>query len=993
MLLINPTTMRKVALSFLAAAAGWITQPAFAAATIIINNLDGAGEGFNDPTPWVPTGGNPATTVGQARLNTFQYAANVWGSYLNSTVTIVVDSSFDPLPCTATGAVLGSAGAQTAHRDFANTPPYPAPVANTWYAQALANAIRGVDLDPTQADIRAQFNSNLGNAGCMPSTSWYYGLDAKPPPGAIDLATVLLHEFGHGLGFLTFVNLTRGAKFMTRNDTFMLNLENHGAATAVYPAMTDGQRITASIADPNLHWLGVNTLTEAGTIPLSAGFPGGHVRMHGPNPAQPGSSVSHFSTALSPNELMEPVYTGPDRDLCLTLALMRDVGWQMTVPATDLYMRDTPLDVGLEPNPDAGPMYVSEDIYVRNAADGLLAANQGVHQNPEYSLIAPNYVYVRVRNRGCQAASGELKVYWAKAGTGLVWPTHWVNYITAMAGCAATKFGDQIPTGSPLMINNLAPGAETIIEVPWMAPKPNDYACFGADRGHICLLARIETAPVAPFGMTSPEGPDVWVNTKNNNNIVWKNLTVVDAVPGLQAGSEAESVIVRNVEPKKQALVKLGFKLANKRNQDSLFQFGTIDINLGPELFAKWDRGGRQGKGFEVVGKETLRLFTTEATLENLMLEPEEWHPLGLDFRLVNRPPPKSPALYGLTVTQYQMDDAGNANPVGGQAYEINLNKIPLIPWGADWKYFDRGLDLGNAWREPGYDDRNWRSGPAQLGFGDGDEATVIEGGPAKDRFITTYFRTSFLVEDVSLIEYLTFLLKRDDGGVVYLNGVEVFRNNLPNDPMTFDTKALMDAPDDGNAIITATVPVTTTKLLNGINVVAVEIHQSTTVSDDLSFDLALAANRLPEPPEVTVAPPLIGARNDITFVSSAVDPDGTIALVEFFANLTKLGDATTPPYSLTVPNLPPGTYCVSAKATDNLGMATVSAPMLLVVPGPALGISQDKGLVTISWSGPGTLQEASILDPPDWVDIVSQPSSPYTPPVLSVQKFYRVRQ
>jgi hypothetical protein len=78
------------------------------AATIIINNTDGAGEGFNDPAPWVPTGGNPATTLGQARLNAFQYAADLAGSCLVSNVVIVVNASMDPLTCNATSAVLGS---------------------------------------------------------------------------------------------------------------------------------------------------------------------------------------------------------------------------------------------------------------------------------------------------------------------------------------------------------------------------------------------------------------------------------------------------------------------------------------------------------------------------------------------------------------------------------------------------------------------------------------------------------------------------------------------------------------------------------------------------------------------------------------------------------------------------------------------------------------------------------------------------------------------
>src|SRR4051794_8828586 len=84
--------------------------PAFGAASITIVNLDGPNEGFNDPTPAAPVGGNPGTTVGQQRLIAFQFAADVWGSILDSAAPIYIEAVFDPLPCTATAATLGAAG-------------------------------------------------------------------------------------------------------------------------------------------------------------------------------------------------------------------------------------------------------------------------------------------------------------------------------------------------------------------------------------------------------------------------------------------------------------------------------------------------------------------------------------------------------------------------------------------------------------------------------------------------------------------------------------------------------------------------------------------------------------------------------------------------------------------------------------------------------------------------------------------------------------------
>ena len=103
-----------------------------------------------------------------------------------------------------------------------------------------------------------------------------------------------------------------------------------------------------------------------------------------------------------------------------------------------------------------------------------------------------------------------------------------------------------------------------------------------------------------------------------------------------------------------------------------------------------------------------------------------------------------------------------------------------FIPLGATWKYLDDGSDQGTAWRSPAFNDSAWNSGPAELGYGDGDEQTVINGGPAGDRLITTYFRKTFNVADPAGFSFLKLRLMRDDGAVVYLNGTEIRRGNLP---------------------------------------------------------------------------------------------------------------------------------------------------------------------------------------------------------------------
>jgi len=147
------------------------------AATITIVNVDGAGEGFNDPTAVAPVGGNPGITLGQQRLNVFQYGADIWGSILPGTVTIRVQAKFDPITipaCTATSGVLGSAGPINLYRDFAG-----APVAGTWYNVAEANQLAGFDLSASNDDIDATFNSDVDDAICLGTANWYYGYDSN----------------------------------------------------------------------------------------------------------------------------------------------------------------------------------------------------------------------------------------------------------------------------------------------------------------------------------------------------------------------------------------------------------------------------------------------------------------------------------------------------------------------------------------------------------------------------------------------------------------------------------------------------------------------------------------------------------------------------------------------------------------------------------------------------------------------------------------------
>ena len=185
------------------------------AAKIEIVNSDEPGVGFNDPTPAVPVGGNTGTTLGQQRLNAYQRALDLWGSVLKSKVTIHVVGSFRPFTADlCAGNVLAQAGAVQIMSNFPN-----APRQNVWYGVALANALAGEDLAPGDlteeadyagADIIAFFNGAIGTPGCIPGSTWYYGLDNNAPAGTVDFLNTFMHEVAHGLGFANFISERNG---------------------------------------------------------------------------------------------------------------------------------------------------------------------------------------------------------------------------------------------------------------------------------------------------------------------------------------------------------------------------------------------------------------------------------------------------------------------------------------------------------------------------------------------------------------------------------------------------------------------------------------------------------------------------------------------------------------------------------------------------------------------------------------------------------------
>ena len=248
------------------------TVPAFAGATIVINNTDPPGVGLNDTTPAAPVGGNPGTTLGAQRLAVFEFAAQVWGTVLESDVPVVVQVTFRPLACTPTGGTLGAAGTLQIFANFSG-----AQVANTWYQSALANKLAGVDLTPGpfdpgflqppfNDDIFAFFNGAIGtDPNCLTGLNWYNGMDHNETGGDIDLLAVVLHEMGHGLGFANFISEFSGNGPLPAPldkdiySTFTLD-ETTGKTWA---QMVPAERVISATNNGNVVWSGANVTAQA----------------------------------------------------------------------------------------------------------------------------------------------------------------------------------------------------------------------------------------------------------------------------------------------------------------------------------------------------------------------------------------------------------------------------------------------------------------------------------------------------------------------------------------------------------------------------------------------------------------------------------------------------------------------------------------------------------------------------------------------------------
>lgn len=237
-----------------------LVQQAWAQATVVVNFTNTGTVGYNDPTPAEPVGGNPGTTRGEQRRLATQHAANIWATTLTSNAVIRINAQFTAQACTETSATLGSAGPIGNFRNFPE-----ATFQDTWYPSALRNKLVGSEASPGSAQLQINFNVNLGTPGCLSASPWYLGIDNNPPPGAINLVVVLLHEFGHGLGFTVGpTNGSSGARSSGSPSIWERFMVDNATGLSWFEMTTNAQRAASAIGVDRLVWAGPNVV---GSVP------------------------------------------------------------------------------------------------------------------------------------------------------------------------------------------------------------------------------------------------------------------------------------------------------------------------------------------------------------------------------------------------------------------------------------------------------------------------------------------------------------------------------------------------------------------------------------------------------------------------------------------------------------------------------------------------------------------------------------------------------
>ena len=251
-----------------------------------------------------------------------------------------------------------------------------------------------------------------------------------------------------------------------------------------------------------------------------------------------------------------------------------------------------------------------------------------------------------------------------------------------------------------------------------------------------------------------------------------------------------------------------------------------------------------------LAGLSTSSGTTLGAMFDGEVLQPTTVMPVtpspqlnGIDFHAHSSSLPGAPTQTISVSPHLAATDTATTVQLSAMLWDNTAAEDLLVPFGDTWNYLDTGVDPGATWIDVGFDDSAWLSGAAELGYGDTQTTEISFGSDAANKHITSWFRRSFSVANAAEVSRLKLSLKRDDGIRVFLNGTEIARDNLTTGTVNAATEARNDVSSSNEGTLLH-FNVDPALLIDGVNIVAAEVHQEDSDSSDLSFDLELSAAR-----------------------------------------------------------------------------------------------------------------------------------------------------
>ncbi len=321
---------------------------------------------------------------------------------------------------------------------------------------------------------------------------------------------------------------------------------------------------------------------------------------------------------------------------------------------------------------------------------------------------------------------------------------------------------------------------------------------------------------------------------------------------------------------------------------------------------------------------------------------------------------------YSYDVVAY--DTSGNAS-AAGMVGATTVGNPTIVKSGDPWSYLATNTDPGTGWRQPGFNASSWASGPSQLGWGGRGETTTIPTGT-----LTQYFIHHVNVTDPSSIPQLTLRLKRDDGAAVYLNGIEVLRNNLPTGPLSAATySSTKVTAADGTTWYEFTVP--GNLLVAGDNVIAAELHQDSKSDTRGVFDLELVRSTPAETNPPTRPNVSLTSRTDSSLSISWTASTDDAGILGYVVRRDGAPIAYTTGTSLTDRGLNGNsTYGYQVVAIDTSGNASTTGSLAATTTGTTTVVkSGDRWSYLATNTDPGTGWRQPGFDASSWASGPSQ--------------------